>query len=318
MSEYSRGDYFDLDERSADYEKALHDKLCGTYSEGWAMFRRAVASIITHAAIATQNTLTLCDTIEGTSKSRAEAAFVMEMNYSISILGPCLSGVILTAMSVESFLRLGFLISIDRTRTVKARKHGVDATMLDQLNKFDDCAIAGKIDQLSTSLKCQLLKKTDPVRTGVATLVRYRNECAHDTPIVTLGVGSFSKPNSHKKQTDSVNKHIGQYERLGLSMRPVRLTHVVTAVDAHDKLVEFFFSQPDNSGWKEDVLAVSGGWWGGGLISKALGEPLSWASVERLAGEWESGPEAFISGISLRESREFGQTMRRRSRVKLT
>jgi hypothetical protein len=120
----------DLDPDDAAYDARLNELLGGTYNSGWVVLKTAAGSSIMLATERTSRLLGTVGRILQKCTSRAEARFLTDFNYDISLLGPCLSAVLLTSFSLEGFLRLGMYVSLEARRDQSGRRGGFDAAMV--------------------------------------------------------------------------------------------------------------------------------------------------------------------------------------------
>lgn len=110
----------------SDYVEQVVSTMGGTYNVGLPIIKAAAASSV---MVAVENTATILNTLPSIArqaKKKGEASIVVEMNYRLSILGPCLGAVLMTAFCAESFIRLGFYVALERQRTRAARREAIE------------------------------------------------------------------------------------------------------------------------------------------------------------------------------------------------
>lgn len=314
MAELRGIDLLDLDPDDPAYYDRLEERLTGTYNTGWCTLKMAAASSIMLAAERTSKLLALWDRIRQKVADRAEAKFLVDFNYDIHALGPCLSSVLLTAFSLESFLRLSMHVALEIARTDSRRREGFDAVTVARLKSFEELSFEKKLNALAVQLKCPSLARHDQRQQTARDLIAYRNECVHETPSVTLGFGKFEKAlTGRERQPGLIEKKMAGYERLSLSNRPVRLKHVVKAVEAHDAIVRHFLAQLKGSRWHQEMRALDASL-GDGTLATCLVSTIRWSTVRQLSRAWEDGPER--DKPTAKENREFGLSIRRRTQLK--
>src|SRR5690349_856407 len=104
------GGALDADPDDDEYIARLDAWLAGTYTSGWPVLKKATASAALGATRATCELLKTASRIERKSSSRGEASFLVDSNYDIECIGPCLSATLLASFSLEGFLRLGMIV----------------------------------------------------------------------------------------------------------------------------------------------------------------------------------------------------------------
>ena len=253
--------------------------LAGTYSASWNRLKEATVS---SAQAAVQGTSLAYGTWARIEKRRAPAAesdFLTDQNYRAAVFGPALGAILLAAFAQESFLRLGYVAALASTRGRGARAMGPDSRFKARLTAFDEMPTKARIAILRRAVG---FSYDQPLERAVAELAGYRDEIAHDSPILHLDSGSAQKV----RQTGRGNST--RFEPLYGEHRPARLKHVVRAIRIHDDFVRHALRTARSRNWVARVESFAGL-----LTSMADYMPGSgwWRSAQKFAHAWEDGPE---------------------------
>lgn len=300
------------DSSDPDHIARIIDYMAGTYNVGWGVLKSAAVSSIMLAVERTNRQLEALPRIAAKTKKPGEASLVILFNYGLYTLGPCLGALLLTAFSMESFVRLGYYVALEHRRTRAQRRKGFDDLMTANLARFEEKSFSDRVGLLARELSCDMLDRAGIKRCD--DLVRYRNDCVHDSPILWLGPQTTQRIQGKKHpRPANVDPRIGPYERLSMANRPVRLKHVIHAVNAHDGLISHFY-RVGLSGWIDDMrsydLTI-----GDGRLANATISTIPWSLVKHVSKQWEAEGER-MANITLAESEDYLIDLKRRSALK--
>lgn len=240
---------------ATDHSRALQEWLAGSYQSSWSDLRFAAYSGALCALVGAQRVRDGIPGFIAKARSQGEATFVLSFNHRISVLGPALGTVTTAAFALESFLRLGYVVAVElvaeRSRTQRAG--GFDALLKKRLLAFDNLAASQRLEALLTVTRA---RKRGAPRRQVVDLFQFRNEVAHDSPILhTRHLGAQKPPRNGRELR--ARQRIGPYELLKSTERAVRLCHVLFAIHAHDDFVQHVFGTARLKGWAAAVRAAT-------------------------------------------------------------
>ena len=190
-----------------------------------------------------------------------------------------------------------------------------DKFLNDATAEFDALAASKRLDKVCDTLGLRRLSNRHPIRQMVDSSIRYRNECVHDAPILTLAPRTHRRSASARGGDRPAHRDLGDYEQLALSTQPVRFKHVVGSAKAHDGVVEYLYEAMSGSEWLRELRALDV-CLGVGTLASAMPASLEWAKVEQIAEHWESLRAKLDSAVSQNEMRQIGLNLRREVRVR--
>jgi hypothetical protein len=291
----------------------LAERYAGTYSTGWGMLKSAALSSLLGAAERASSLIKTLENTQRKSKSPGEVSFIMLLNYRLHLLGPSMSAVVLSAFSLESFLRLCCQFALEEKRPRSARRKGLPRESRESLQAFDRLSIPGKIRRLRELLGQPSVGEYDAAVARADELARYRNELAHDTPILVKDALVYERPAGPAMRPTEVDERLGRFERPGLSNRPTRLKHALAAAGTHDEIVRLLLDERLS---KE--LATALGRADSAMdrtIAGSLPNTAAWEKLQRLSDYWEESVEPALE-CSLEELERVGRDLRRRAVIK--
>ncbi len=297
-----------------DYAARALEWCSGTYSSGWSTLKMACASCLQATARHTAEDIESAGRIKEKNNQRGAVGFFIGIGYSRDILGPALATVILSATSLESFLRIGYQVSLEFKRRKKQRAEGFDELIRPRLREFDSETFMKRIGMVIRETQSRPLPTNDPLRQRLKHLSDYRNECAHDAPILRMGDGRQVKAPGQRGER-MVLEGIGPYERLGLTLRPVRLRHALHAVETHDRLVEHIYETTAIKEWANQMRYLDLGAFGP-TIKKCVPGTIPWKQLRSISDHWEKHVEP-MAECSVQEMEEFTDTIKRQQNVKI-
>lgn len=315
MTRLSAGDGLDIDPSDPQYESHVAEWLGGSYASGWSSLKMAfVGSAVSAAEKAAPVVRQMASALKG-GANVAEAKFLSDCNYAFFLLGPCLSTVLFSSFALESFIRLGFQVALELERSDVDRRRGFDEKFNRASSAFDALRANERLDRLCEILDIHRLGSGHPVRRAAEQLIRYRNDCAHDSPVLTLAPRIHRRSAAAHRSERPVRTEEGGYEKLTLSMQPVRFKHVVEAARAHDGVVGYLYGAMQGTDWLSEMRSLDQSL-GDGTLASAMPVPLPWSMVERIARDWESLRDSLSAALTGDELRQLGLELRRKTRVK--
>lgn len=290
------------DPRADDYGALAKSWLAGTYGSAWDRLKGAAYSAALAAAHGAGKVYASWERICSRGAEPAETDFLTDMNHMSAVHGAALGAVVATAFAVESFVRLGYTVTLETTRSRAKRAAGLDDMTAQRLRNFDEADSGTRFTMLRRSAKFPYSKE-DEIRT--LELIRYRNELAHDSPLLHLSSGeAFPVFRKHRESK--------QFESLAYSHRPVRLKHVISSILTHDRMVDFAINNSQSSTWAKTMRELGGPY---PCISKYTPGSGWWRKTRDLSRAWEAGPER--RQASEAEWYDFRAQRVRRMRLKL-
>lgn len=295
-----------------DYAWRVGEWLEGTYRSNWHVLKLATYSTALTASVATQRTLEVVSRIRIRGTQNAEAGLLLNLNYGISMLGPSLGTVILASFAVESFVRLGYAVALERSASRKKieRATGFRDDLAALLSEFDGLSASQRVRRMFIVAK---IPRDGEIEKKLNDLIGFRNDVAHDSPALHTRHGDMlSMPSRGKVQKKK--PRFGIYESLAIEERPVRPKHVRAAIMAHDDLVRHALQKSALQQWSDTVRKINPGW---GMRIQEIGPGTKWFThLRELSREWErTGERAFP--VDLAETLDFRDRITRRINVKL-
>jgi len=237
------------DPKAADYGALVTRWLAGTYAAAWDRLKEAVYSATVAAAHGVSTAYDTWERIRQRQAHPAELDFLTDMNHMSAVHGPALGAVISAAFAVESFLRLGYAVALDLPRPRNQRAGGLNELLRKQLEEFDSAKLRDRFGILRGVAAFTYSKSREA---ALLDLIQYRNEIAHDSPVLHLSSGQRLAVFRHRPRRGSV------FEPLVASHRPVRLKHTIAAIRAHDDFVLDATKSAQLSGWANEMDRLGG------------------------------------------------------------
>jgi hypothetical protein len=304
------------DPESSDYGLQAAKWLEGTYVTNWGRLKYATCSSAMNALQAAGRTYNTFDRIREIEPHPGNAAMIWTLNYTASVLGPCLGAVALASFAVESFVRLGFGLAAELKagRGRSHRKAGFDEPILDQLRQFDELPASQRLIELYRAIKAP---RDNGIASRIANLVGFRNSIAHDVPGVFRDNAAIESPKRGRSRVRPTR--FGLFEPLDVSWHPVRLKHVVEAIGCHDSALSHAASSARLAGWV-DALREADIETGGRPISALIGGQPWWKNLGTVATLWEDGPERLMrptDGQLLEARAQLKMELKRKASIRL-
>src|SRR5579859_4151514 len=214
-------------------DEVWSEHLAGKYLSGWPYLGHATRSCLVHAASNTQTLLnqflTKKDNIQNDNQ-RLELWFSLDIAYNNQLIGPLLSTVLLSAFSVESFVRL-------TTNCALQSKCKSQARVDEELAKFDGVSLPTRVKRMYGLLS--LPEPKEKLMKQIVKLTDYRNACAHDEPRLYGQPGEMKKFKGGRKgpkRTTRIQDRMRPFTLADVN-RPVSLRDAHWAASTHDRIV---------------------------------------------------------------------------------
>jgi hypothetical protein len=241
--------HFDLFNDVNISEKQLYQKIWGKkHISSWFFIRNAIRSSLIHATQASSMWIQHCQRSKSKCKSRAESVFIARTSYSQMLAGPLLSTIILSASSIEAFVRHCFV------STLRTKSHHIGQKELDdKFLEFDNTYPVQRIRMIISEVKADKLPAQ--IETEINDLFGFRNEVMHSDPIYhTQDFAKLIKLKVDKKEKKTVEKgpsRFKYYPDLSAHNRPLSLCHSLLSTVTHDKLVDHIVGTSESAGIME-------------------------------------------------------------------
>lgn len=259
MSKETHGFAPDFDEmpdpEAPGYEENVRVWFSGSYQSGWSDLIWSTYSSAITSLVAAQDLIRQIPTFIEKAKEPGEAAFVLSFNHRIRVSGPALGAVLTSAFALESFLRLGFAVGTElrHRRGRAARSAGYSAQVATDVEAFDALSASERLTALGKLVQAPLRELP---RRAVSDLIAFRNEIAHDSPVLRTATGDALKL-PRKGRAAAHRERIGPYDSLKSTDRAVRIVHVAHAISAHDDAVSSLLRTARLAGWAQAVTSAA-------------------------------------------------------------
>ena len=244
----------------------------GRYSSNWNLIAAAAGSSL-GAGLARASEM-LNTWVESRKRRQdGETRVVALFNYKSIVVGPLLGCVVLSAMSIESFVRLVREISLvlggERAESHEAA-----------LKKFENRSSLERVTDATEAAGANQLP--DDLRDAIAALIAFRNDCAHDSPRLQLNTGQSAHYKWGKPRIIDETQYAGMYPVLDEHPIPLSPRHAAHAVQTHDKLVAHI-NETASAEFANalDVLQV------GHLLPILTAVPVSMDTYTRAIDDWD-------------------------------
>jgi hypothetical protein len=276
--------------------------LHGHFISGWWQLCSAAQSSLRIAGEQTGQVLSEFRQNQAKSLEGGELVGSFTFDYEVRLTGPLFSSVILSAFSLEAFLRLALLIGLrakhqDREHVESRLRHIEERASRNQRGPFNY-----RVDELLRILGDVSIPNR--FRDAADKLMSYRNQCAHDEPRwfeAEIGVATQFKRG--RRLGDPLRKY--RFPLPGDDLWPLSLKDALWAASTHDRFVHALPSELLDVVFDKSIV---GGLW-------AHERRIISAGVEKLhdlASLWHEEVEPFRRSVNPGDFRDFEATMRRR------
>lgn len=295
-----------LDDPIANSE--LYEELfLGKFSTSWMFLRAASCASFRGSAAAVSRLCTTCAREIATKGpvATAEAALLLELNYTYGTSGVLLGAVLTPAFAIESMTRL--LAEITLLRQTES-----DDAYLLAISGFDVLSFEDRVHRLLQLLECPPLPSDLAAR--LKALIAFRNGSAHDAPHFFSHSGRLLQAKRGKaKNVDVVKPYDGLYPLLSEEALPLTLSHARQAVDTHDDLLAHIMSHVGTRVEQTYEELVSPAYHAIHPI-KVIGGDV-WSKGEALAAYWERTLVPWFSSVPRAERSDFLVQLQRRANI---
>lgn len=306
-------------------KKSLLEWAAGNYSSSWGFLCISAASSLITSIAQSDKFFDLFKTkVQSDTEGKAEVEALLSLNYQVNLSGPLFSTVVTSAFAIESFMRLAFQLYLDIKLNKKKTDRAKEIAPIYESNikKFDKLTSLEKINQIIKIFETPPLDAN--LQKHIEALIFFRNDCAHDDPVVDLKDGSTKRVKKGTvKEVDISNIYHSLFNPLWASNYPIRLIHALTAIDTHDKFVSHVLKTTKDERLISNLSEVIG------LAVKGNGEPYlildfipqkdQWAleNLFSFAELWENDIQTFTKSISLKERHDFITDLKRKLTIKV-
>jgi hypothetical protein len=277
-------------------EKKLYQETWNKkHISAWFFLRKAVRSSLMDAIYTTSQWLQNCSKSKNKCGSLAERAFIADFNYSLMLSGPFLSTIIMSAASIEAFLRHCY-VSVCRTKFQKIDRE----KLLGKIAEFDKKPPLKKIQDIISEIEAHPLpEKTER---EIGDLFSFRNDVMHSDPIYHSH--GFSQIIQLKRGKEKKPRHYEYYPDITLTTRPLTLAHVILSTTSHDKLIQHIIETAKNLSILNFLDEIDMMDDDKGLVWKGIMPGIDYNSAKLLSEEMDALNRQ-LSSVTLKEKIDF-------------
>jgi hypothetical protein len=215
---------------------------------------------------------------------------------------------------MESFLRLGVVISHELRRSRSQRGSGRNELLQAQLSRFDESPLPGKVALLARELKCQSIESASQLSRDVENLAAFGNDCVHDAPVLMTSAGAFLSTLRRSGRVPAFR--IGPYATsselpsCATKARGASRSDCRSSYESFPRLHEGIALAYEILGFARrsaNQLLI------GELVDRMAGG--AWSTARPLAKAFEEGPRTTMN-VPLKELHEFALDVNRRTMLK--
>lgn len=247
--------------------------------------------------------MNICSDSQERGDPPAATLHLLWMNYALTGSGPLLSAVMLSAFALESLSRLTFEVAC----TAQDPDPG---ELAKRLSKWDRGSAESR---LAGALRTAEAPPLDtPLSARVSGLIRFRNECAHDKPLMsTQDLRIVRHQRGKAVESDDDELYGGFLPQLHTSATPISPRHAMEAAEVHDAVLLHVASHGSET-FRERLKEV--------IADAALGIcQAKWFSdddVQALIAAWDESLIPFSQSVTFAEKEEWYRELVRRFHMK--
>ena len=298
MTEFPFVDFNQYDSREELYEYFLSN-VAGSRTSSWPFLRDSARTCLLQSISKTSKILDSYSRNIEKSMPVGERWLALWLQYSCFLNGLILSTIILSSFAVESFVRHCYTTLIRNKDNFKI-----------ELNDFDKLSAIRRINLLIE--KAEARKITNTLYKDIKELILYRNDIAHDDPLLFLHSGELEQVKRGKKKI--VNEKSRIYPLLPTENMPLNLSHALKAVSTHDLFISHVINSAKNENFqffKEEIELT-----GIKLILAGLPRNISFDYIKSLSEAWIEKISEELDIKELKDVQNFLKVLKRKVQIK--
>ena len=280
-------------------KKVYETYFVNTYTSSWHFLRHSARSCLVHSVSLTSKILNSYQKNSLKSIPIEEKCLLVWFQYGNYLSGPILSTIILSSFAIESFTRFCYTSLIKNKSSFESH-----------LEEFDKKSASDRVERLIEEAQPNTNFSTSSFR-DIKSLITFRNEIAHDDPLLFQKGGSLGQIKKGRKRTVNEQRI---YPLLPTSNMPLSLHHATKASNTHDSLVKYILRSAQNENidrFKKEIEHTAGL-----LILDHFPKNITLEIIDVLTKNWAKMEHELLT-TDIKKLQDFMINQRRRTTLKV-